>query len=482
MKTLNTVLFTTSLVALGCSGQSAQGTSTPKAANPQVTAPAPVTLGPTVADTGTIRTPALVSAGMTQIQAFVPTQPGATYLWSVGNGTLPGVATNAAVYYNAPASGVVALACTVTLAGVATTTTQTVPVVPVMPVTPFFYGSGFSADSLANTVVGGPSANVVSYRFQAKHTTPLEGFRIFFIWSSTKSGYNAGLGGTVRVDLLADDGTGAHLPTGPALASTSYGNIIPQNNFYPKLTFPNPVALTGGGLYHLVFTNIDQDPVANYISLDTLYTNAQTAPMQPVTSDATFAVLFKPAGGAWRVRQGYTPTLELDYTTGSQGNGYMEVWSTNPKSISGAASVRETFKVTGPSRDFSKVNVRLSRTSGSGPLTVRVEEADGTLVDQAALPAALFPQGVPTWVTATFPLSHVLNTGVAYNLVLACAADTSFSAFPMRKGRDKGFANTTFFPDGYAQFTTTGATGWQGWDMWGTPNLTFSDLQFAFVP
>ncbi|GEM_PF-1356154 len=477
MKTVNTFLFTTSLVALGCSGQAAQGgSSAPKATPPQVTAPAPL------GGTGVIRTPALVSAGMTRIQAFVPAQAGATYQWSATNGSIPGVTANATVYYDAPASGVVSLACTVTVAGQATTYTQDVPVVPVMPLTPFYYGSGFSADSLANTVVGGPSGNVVSYRFQAKYTTPLEGFRIFFIWSTTKPGYNAGLGGTVRVDLFADDGTGAHLPTGPALATTSYGNIIPQNNFYPKLTFPNPVNLTGGGLYHLVFTNIDVDPVANYVSLDTLFTDAQTAPMQPVISDATFAVLFKPAGGAWKLRQGYTPTLELDYSTGSQGNGYMEVWSTNPKAVSGAASVRETFKVSGPSRNFSKVNVRLSRTAGSSPLTVRVEEADGTLVDEAAVPADRFPLGVSTWVTAEFPLSHVLNTGVAYNLVLSCPGDTSFSAFPMRKGRDKGFSNSTFFPDGYAQFTTTGAAGWKGWDMWGTQNLTFSDLQFAFVP
>ncbi|WP_316414116.1 hypothetical protein [Mesoterricola silvestris] len=471
------VLFTASLVALGCSGQSAQGgSSAGPAAVPVLTA------GASLADTGFIRTPALVSAGMTQILAYVPAQAGATYRWSVANGTLSGVTVNAAAYFNAPASGTVTLTCAVTLAGVVSTYTQSVPVVPVLPLTPFYYGSGFSADSLANTVVGGPSANVVSYRFQARYTSPLEGFRIFFIWSSTKVGYNAGLGGTIRVDLLADDGTAAHQPSGPALASTSYGNIIPQNNFYPKLTFPSPVALKGGGLYHLVFTNIDSDPVGNYISLDTLYTNAQTAPMQPVIADANFAVLFRPAGGAWRVRQGYTPTLELDYATGSQGNGYMEVWSSNPKTISGAASVRETFKVTGPSRDFSRVKLRLARTAGTGPLTVRVEEADGTPVDQVDLPASGFPQGVQAWATAVFPLSHVLNSGVAYHLVLSSPAGTTYAAFPLRKGLDKGFSTSTVFPDGHAQFTTTGAAGWQGWDMWGTPNLTFSDLQFAFVP
>ncbi len=424
----------------------------------------------------------MVSAGMPQVLAAVPAQAGATYLWSVANGSIPGLRTNAAVYYDAPATtGTVTLTCTVTVAGVATTSTRAIPVTAPMPLTPFYYGSGYSADSLANTVVGGPTGNVVSYRFQARYTTPLNGFRVFFIWSTTRTGYNAGLGGTIRMDLMADDHTAAHLPQGPALASTSYGNIIPQNNYYPMLHFPTPVVLTGGAIYHIVFTNVDSDPVSNYISLDTLYTNAQTAPMQPVSSDTNFAVLFRTSTGAWKLRQGYTPTLELDYDTGSQGNGYMEVWSTNPKTISGTAAVRETFKVSGPSRTFTKVNVRLQRVSGEGPLTVRVEEADGTLVDQVQVPASSIITGVPTWVTATFPVSHVLNSGVAYNLTLSSPADTAYSAFPMRKGLDKGFSKSTVFPDGYAQCTTADGS-WAGWDMWGTPNLTFSDLQFFFVP
>jgi hypothetical protein len=204
--------------------------------------------------------------------------------------------------------------------------------------------------------------------------------------------------------------------------------------------------------------------------------------MQPVIADKTWAVLYKPAGGAWRLRQNYTPVLELDFAGGNQGTGYMEVWSTNPKAISGTSAVRETFKVTGPSRSFSKVNVRLRRVSGTGPLTVRVEEGDGTLVDQVQVDASQILQGVDAWVTVPFPVSHVLNTGVAYHLVLSATADTAYGAFPLRKGRDKGFSDLTVFPDGYAQFTTSGDGGWTGWDMWGTPNLTFSDLQFAFIP
>ena len=71
---------------------------------------------------------------------------------------------------------------------------------------------------------------------------------------------------------------------------------------------------------------------------------------------------------------------------------------------------------------------------------------------------------------------------MAYHLTLSSPADTLYSAYPMRKGGDKGFTNATYFPDGYAQFTTTGTKGWAGWTQWGTPNLTNSDLQFMFIP
>jgi hypothetical protein len=205
--------------------------------------------------------------------------------------------------------------------------------------------------------------------------------------------------------------------------------------------------------------------------------------MQPSIGDAAWAVLLRAGAGAWKLRQNFTPILQLEYGDGgTQGTGCMEVWSTNPKIISGNAMVRETFKVSGPTRSFTRVRVRLQRLAGTSPLTVRVEETDGTLIAQATVAAADVLQGISDWVTATFPLSHALATGVGYNLTLSSPADTQYSAFPIRKGKDKGFSNYTFFPDGYAQFTTGGAAGWAGWDMWGTPNLTTADLQFMFIP
>ena len=472
-----TILLTAGLLAWGPAGQGASHPVLPALHPRFALAAAPV------ANTGYITGPALVSAGMANITVFVPTQAGATYQWSLTGGTIPGVTQNAAVVFTAGAAGTATVRCLVTLNGVQTLYSQDIPVLPSLPVTPFYYGSGLSADALANTVLGGPSMNTVSYRFQARHASPLTSIRVFFIWSLLRSGYQAGQGGTIQVDLKADDGTAAHLPTGPVLATLSYGNIIAQNNNYPELVFPQPAALAGGGIYHLVFSNVDPTPVANYISLDALYTDAQTAPTQPSLSDPAWAQLVRSGNGPWKVRYGFTPTLQLNYADGgAQGNGYMEVWSANPKAISGDAMVREAFKVSGPSRQFTKVLVRVQRLAGASPLTARLEEADGTLIEQASVAAASVLPGAPGWVTFSFPLSQALATGVGYNLVLSSPADTQYSTFPIRKGSDKGFSNYTVFPDGYAQFTATGAAGWTGWDMWGTPNLKTSDLQFLFVP
>jgi hypothetical protein len=477
MKNSKTTALVAGLLAWGCLGQSATAVKLP------VKSLMTSLVADTIANTGYITAPALVSAGMTNILVFVPTQAGATYLWSVNGGTIPGVTANAAVYFNAGAVGTVTVQCLVTLDGVETAYTQAIPVAAALPVTPAYYGSGLSADSLANTVLGGPSLNSASYRFQTKYTGPLKGIRVFFIWSLVKAGYQAGQGGTIQVQLMADDATAAHLPTGPALATVSYGNILTQNNNYPELIFPYPATLKGGTLYHLVFTNVDPAPTSNYVSLDSLYTDAQTYPMQPSVMDNDFALLVRSGTGAWKLREGFTPTLELDFADGdSQGASYMEVWSANPKIISANAQVRETFKVSGPSRTFSKAKVRLQRMAGTSPLTVQVTEADGSLIAQGTVPAASVLEGVPAWVTCTFPLSYVLSTGVSYNLTFSSPADTQYSAYPIRKGLDKGFSNYTAFPDGHAQFTTTGSTGWAGWDMWGTPNLTTSDLQFMLVP
>jgi hypothetical protein len=72
-----------------------------------------------------------------------------------------------------------------------------------------------------------------------------------------------------------------------------------------------------------------------------------------------------------------------------------------------------------------------------------------------------------------------LVAGQSYHLQFRTASTSSYQAFPIRKGLAYGFQNTTYFPDGYAQFNQNGS--WVGWTQWGVANRTDGDLQFYFA-
>lgn len=161
----------------------------------------------------------------------------------------------------------------------------------------------------------------------------------------------------------------------------------------------------------------------------------------------------------------------------------MEVWVGAPQTISGTSSVRETFTVSGTSRTVSSLGIRVARLSGSGALTVRLETGDGTLIEQGDVAATSVPLNASAtyvWTTYKFSAPRTLSVGQSYHLVLQAPASTVYQAFPIRKGSDYGYQNTTFFPDGYAQFLQGGS--WVGWTQWGVTNRTDGDLQFYFAP
>jgi hypothetical protein len=115
-------------------------------------------------------------------------------------------------------------------------------------------------------------------------------------------------------------------------------------------------------------------------------------------------------------------------------------------------------------------------------LRVRLEQADGTLIEQGEIPAAATPLTNPVsyaWTELKFSGPHRLLSGQTYRLVLQSSSSSVYQAYPIRKGNSYGFADTTYFSDGYAQFTQ--GSSWAGWTQWGTTNRTDGDLQFYFV-
>lgn len=483
-----------SLVSLGCAGglQSNLAKQSPKPnqppTNPQNSASS-VQITTTQLPAGTTGSPYDVS--------LTATGGAPPYVWSLGSGTLPDGLTmsSAGVISGQPAAASHTILTLDVADSSATPTTAetslaidvaadaTTPKPATGALSPAgYYGAQIGGDELANTTVG-PNGNTVSYRFSAQHNGALEKLRVYLIPDHV--GYAAGTAGQLQIDVQTDDGTSEHNPSGTVLASTVISNPLAatgNDRYFPLVTFTNPPTLTAGKLYHIVFSNADSLPTVNYLSVDCLMYDKAITPAQPTLSEAANAVLLRTSDSAWQPREGYTPISELYFSDGNtQGIGYVEAFVAGPQIISGTAAVRESFTVTGAPRKIASVGIRAARASGDSYLKVRLENGDGTLIEEGYLPASSFPLTAPvshTWTEFKFASAHTLEAGKKYNLVLEAPASTQYVAFSMQKGTAYGFDDTTYFPDGHAEMKVNDS--WVGWSNWGVTNRLDSDLQFYF--
>jgi hypothetical protein len=347
-------------------------------------------------------------------------------------------------------------------------------------------GSIASADSLANTRIGGPYGTVLAYRFRAAWTGVVRGVRVYVVVNSDgRSGYSAGTGGTLRVALARDAGRSRHQP-GAALAATTLS--APPRDTWPLVPFSKPPRVVAGHFYYVVFTNVDRDPESNYVSINALvsYGNRGTAPRLP---DGMAVLLGDTADGsgtpsAWTSRSQhpgdrYAPILEVVGARGSQhfGLGYMEVWTNNPKPIGAGAGVRQLLGRR-PAGTITGAWLRVQRRSGAtAPLSLRIERTDGHVLAARSVPASAVRTSGPQWVHVRFRRAVEVSGKEGLALVAAASGSESYDAFPIRKGTEFGFDADTVFQGGYAQFRS--GSGWLGWDQWGGHDLHSGDLQFA---
>ena len=156
------------------------------------------------------------------------------------------------------------------------------------PVTTGVYGPGIAADSRANQQVGWTNRARVAYRFRATVTGQATSLRV-----QERGGnvYSGGNGGTIKASIQTDDNG---IPSGTVLASVTWspGNPVGDWEVWPQHTFDAPASLTAGTLYHLVFENVATDPVANYISLNMLFTFGADDDAAPRRLSDDFATLY----------------------------------------------------------------------------------------------------------------------------------------------------------------------------------------------
>jgi len=354
------------------------------------------------------------------------------------------------------------------------------------PATTGIYGVGITGDTLANAQIGGRASGApntqIGFKFTAAVTDTLVSFREYVVGKEA-SGYGGGNGGTIRVTIQTDDGSG--FPSGTILATK---DIVCPADGLQQYSFTSPPSLTVGVVYHLVHTNIDASPTVNFVSVNSVYCyGAVNSPRNARLTDAEYGQTAKYGASAWEVRNNFTPVLLLTYSGDiTQGMGYMELSLPQYATINGANHMaRESFTVTGGDRVVTTVSVRLRRSKGTGALVVRLETSSGSLIEAINVPAASIPVSIPggdtggaVWVTATFLSSHILTNGSSYNLRLSTDSNTTYTIFTIRKGFDYGFANTTYFKDGSAFKTTNGSTWTNLGRVMGNPPE--NDIEFYF--
>jgi hypothetical protein len=344
-------------------------------------------------------------------------------------------------------------------------------------------GALVQADSLGNTVIGGPDRSSLTFRFRAKWTGSVTAIRCYVIKNvNGRTGYSLGDGGTMRVAMQADSGHKPHVPVGRSLASATFRPA--DRGFFPLVRFAKPARVVAGRLYHVVFSNVARDPSRNYVSINALFSKSRLG-RGPGVPDG-LAVLENDGGAAarWAPRRSgaheyYLPIIDVVGGRAGQhsGLGYMEVW--DPKPIGADAMVRQLLRA--PGGGATRVDgawLRVQRRAGAGdPLVLRLVRSDG----QGLASLSVAPDEVPTteagWVHVRFSKPVSLAAGTGFALTASAASADSYEAFPVRKGASYGFDRRTYFTGGYAQFTDGGR--WVGWDQWGGHDRREGDLQFA---
>ena len=329
-----------------------------------------------------------------------------------------------------------------------------------------YYGAPWGADDLSNITIGQYLGRKASYRIKAAHTGTTDGIRFYFI--DVIPGYATGDGGDILIEIQTDDGTEDHLPSGTALAS--YTVYDPMDETFPYI--PLSADLVEGDLYHIVFSNVDPDPVSNYISIDDIYIWNPTSPMQPMISDEDLAVLLKRAANwDWELYNHHTPIYSLEYTDGyAQGMGYMDGKTSYTKTIDDTNRVRQSFTVSGGDRAIADANVRVKKVNGGGDLSVRLEEGGGSLIEEGTIPEADIDT-VMCWVGYQFSHAYLLEDGQDYHVVLYSGGG-EYSMNPIQQGTYYGFHEDTVFDDGRMWYDDGG--GWQAFSFDG-------DMQFYFT-
>ncbi len=348
-----------------------------------------------------------------------------------------------------------------------------------------FLGTPFSGDTLANLDVGGVAHTSVGYRFVAERSGVVATVRPFIVVNTSRLGYAAGTGGIVQVSLVADDGTGLPdldhvLARGQIEMALVDGHLPPPADTDQKRA-QNYSAIKLGGqpviagqTYHVVFEQIDPDPVNNYVGLDLLYQlNTELGPRPPISD---WGVTVNNDDDPWREfthrfgEELYTPIMSIAMADGYIfGNGYIEAFPEEHsyRPVDEAASIQVAFS---PEEDFTASQwwIRALRTEDEGVLKAHLQGSDGT-DEVVEVPAIDFSTGEMRWLS--MPWARTFSADVNYTLTLSGEQGGTFALHPLREGEVYNYEAGSYFAG--VSRPSDGNGGYAGW------HKELSDLSFT---
>lgn len=324
-----------------------------------------------------------------------------------------------------------------------------------------------SHNGLSNLEIGGLNLRQPAYRWRCGRSGVLTTFSWFCKADGASGAYSKGTGGTIKLDILADDGTALHRPTGASLATASVAPGVASA--VQTMTWGTPLSVTAGTLYHYVFTNTDGSPTTNYVSEDS-FDQVVSNPRQRGASDTDLAMMMNDNSAGWAINTGHTPCcFDVGYQDGyHDGVGFFDALSgSGLRDIGGANNaVRLNFT---PKEDWfvTRINAGYYKQAGT-TIAMDFEVYQGaSKIASGQAPASAAQVTDPNWVGAILtPNPLRLQASVAYTSELWSRTETvNYKAYPLRAGAGgSGFGaaylSDSIFLEGWWEYTINAGGAW----------------------
>ncbi len=351
-------------------------------------------------------------------------------------------------------------------------------------------------DGLGNIRIGDAEGSryLMSQRFRAPTGGTIVQIRTYLV-ASASPGYSAGNGGVLRLRVLPDDGTDAHRPDlsaaplaeGVHVPGLVGGRYAPGRGPFERIAIDGLRPLVAGRLYHVVYDNVDADPAANHLSVNSIVSLVENGRPMRWLSPTDWGVLyaFRRTDGdaplAWRERTAttdgpffYAPVLEVGLADGRVfGNADMETGNVRDRLFVARrdAPVREVFTSRAP-RTFGGFSV-MTAAIAPGALQWRIVVGDtvaaGGAIERSTpdfrlVTAATTQHAVMRWHDVELPEPIRVPAGVPFTLLFSVADDGEWAFATDRNGVEYGFRWPAAFDESRAQHLRGGR--WLDADHW----------------